>query len=285
MDVSQQKRENFLTGETFFIIVIYECAIGQSASFQSLQKQLGSQSSLFLFDNSLLAQSVPKTSFTIYYEHHPENPGVSAAYNCGFEKARQLKKKWLFLLDQDTQFDDAIFDNYEKAIRQYPRIEIFTSLLIDKRGIISPFRFLFGRGLRKKVILPGIHSFEKLYLINSGLLISLALFERTGGYDERFPLDFSDMVFIEKLYAQSLKFVLLNARLTHSLSSNSDKTNDAITVLDRFNQFCAAAKLFKKISTRKTILSFIVFPRAFKLFIVKKDFRFLFAAANALKNF
>ena len=44
--------------------------------------------------------------FRIHYISDPTNPGVSKAYNVGFELARQLNKKWLLLLDQDTVFPD-----------------------------------------------------------------------------------------------------------------------------------------------------------------------------------
>jgi len=273
-----------LIEDTLFVIVIYNCVITQSIAFQSLRKAdaLSHPKDVFIYDNSLSPQAVPSGNERIHYHHNPLNAGVSAAYNEGSRKAKQFHKKWLLLMDQDTDFPGNAWNKYEQGILNYPDKRVFVPTLIDGHQIVSPFRLRWGKGIKIDNRQPGVHSFRHLCVINSGLLISSELFEAAGGYDERFPLDFSDVIFIERLSAITPEFIWINATCIHSLSSQQDKNATTSVVLNRFKKYSAAAALLKKISRKKTLLSFILLPRAFKLGLMKKDFRFLSTALNAL---
>jgi GT2 family glycosyltransferase len=283
MDIHQHKKEIAFVEKTLFIIVIYKCAITQSASFKSLLNESISGSSILVFDNSPNGQLIPDNLdlVPIYYEHRPDNPGTSSAYNEGSRMARQLKKEWLFLLDQDTQLPQGFLMNYQRKISEHSEIKVFTSLMIDHKGIVSPFYSFLGKGLRKKKLNAGLYSFEQLRVINSGLLISTALFEQVNGYDERFPLDFSDIVFNEKLESISQKFILTDNVMLHSLSSESDDRNNKEEVLNRFELFCQSVQLFRTITIHPFNTIFTLLSRAIKLTFFKKDSRFLIVAIKS----
>lgn len=270
--------------DTLFVIVIYNCVITQSIAFQSLLNTDASlhAKDIFVYDNSVSAQEIPSINGIIHYYHNPFNAGVSAAYNKGFSKAKQLNKKWLLLLDQDTKLPTDALKKYIQNISIYSDKSIFVPTLMDGDQRVSPFKLRWGRGIKITSRQPGVHSFRHLCVINSGLLISSKLFESAGGYDERFPLDFSDLVFVERLSLLTSEFVLVDTLFLHSLSSQQDKHVPTSVLLSRFKKYCLAAKLAQKVSTKKVILSYIIFPRAFKLSLMKKDFRFLSTALYAL---
>lgn len=269
--------------DTLFVIVIYRSTLTESAAFQSLcLSGFHSPKDIFIYDNSPQPQIIPAQNERIHYYHNPENAGVSGAYNRAFDEARRLNKKWLMLADQDSRFKTEMLDRYAQSIRLYPDENIFAPLVMSNTKRISPFRLIGGKGIQIRARQPGIHFFRHLNVINSGLLISLTSFEAAGGYDNRFPLDFSDVVFIERVSKVTGRFVLIDAKLLHSLSSEGDGYNNTEMVLDRFDKFCNAAKVLKKTSNKMVIVSFILLPRAIKLMLIKRDIRFLLLALRTL---
>lgn len=270
--------------DTLFIIVIYNCVIAQSSAFQSLLKISLRKNAIniFIYDNSPHAQELPYGNAIIHYHHHPTNAGVSAAYNEGFRKAKQLNLKWLFLLDQDTELPDDAWPKYAHHVSAQPGHGVFAPMIIDGDQIISPFKLRWGKGIKIKRRQPGVHSFRHWCVINSGLLISCNVFESAGGYDERFPLDFSDLIFVERLSAVTSGFILIDISLIHSLSARQDKYTHTSVVLNRFEKYGDAAKLFRKVSRKKVVLIYLLLPRAVKLSLMKKDMRFLSTAFHTL---
>jgi len=227
---------------------------------------------------------MPQHGETIYYHHNSLNAGVSAGYNKGFEKAKELGKRWLLLLDQDSLFDVGNLEKYAESIALHPDIRAFAPLIKSERGLLSPFKVVGGKGIRIKARQPGAHFFRPVHVINSGLLIACSLFEAAGGYNELFPLDFSDVAFIKRLSAIDRRFVLIDMTLIHSLSSENDRHSSTKQVFDRFDKFCKAAKLFKKTNKELVILGIVILPRAIKLTLIKKEVRFLVVALRTLFN-
>jgi len=234
--------------ETLAVLVLYQTPLRDSATFNSLQSSLkncNSSIDWFVYDNS-------PSPGQAYDEIHDSkiiarwdasNPGVSKAYNEGFKVAKSLGKKWMLLFDQDTHFTQDAFEKYHHALLRNPLENCFVPLLVDKKGIISPFKFHLGNGKRINTVKEGVHSFNRLQFINSGLMISLHAFGQADGYDEDFPLDFSDYAFIERVRSNFLSFVLIPLTIQHdhsSLMSMSKKEE-----LKRYSVFVTAAKMFR----------------------------------------
>ena len=271
-----------LLDEILIIIVLYKQSLIACESFKSIQLALGQSSgaTLFVYDNSPNTVAIPDlNSMKIKYHHDPSNPGVSKAYNEGLKVAVQLKKKWLLLADQDTEFPSSIFSDYSHAIQHHPQVTIFVPSMNDSIGLLSPFRLIWGKGSRLKTLDMPLQSFRNYKTINSGLLISVAAFERAGGYDERFQLDYSDISFSERLAVHDSNFVLIPSICYHNFSATSSIT-DTLSEIERFKSFCKAVKLFKKINSQFVSLSWIILPRALRLSFKLKTFSFIKIGLN-----
>jgi GT2 family glycosyltransferase len=259
------------------VIVLYEMKLQEAPAYQTLTRALefANQSGhLFVYDNSSTAQPISIAErWQVAYRHDPTNPGVSKAYNRSASYARDAGKKWLLLVDQDTDFPEAIFSQYVAALNMNPEHGLFVPLLRDGYGFVSPFKFIFGRGVRLQRAITGRHPLKNLRFVNSGLVISLSVFERARGYDERLPLDFSDYAFIDRLSKVSEHFIVVDAVCHHSLSSGENKS--IASGHERFRLFCSSAVLFCQIVTPAPLLWWLVLPRAVKLSLRWRDLRFL----------
>lgn len=224
-------------GDILFVIVLYKKKPEESAAFRSVQKIDGSLTpdSLFIYDNTC---EPVLTEIAATYRHDPANSGVSRAYNEACRLALNWQKKWLLLFDQDTAFENSFIQDLFLITGQHPRSRVFVPILEDEKGIVSPFRWSYGKGKRIKVV-AGKLPLRKFRFANSGLLIGTDSFFEVNGYEESIPLDFSDIAFGEKLCRITDHFIVVNTKLTHSFSGSiSLPEGDA---LERFNHFCNGA--------------------------------------------
>jgi rhamnosyltransferase len=231
-----------LVEELLVVLVLYKTRWPECDAYLSLSKSLKEKRCcLFVYDNSPERQACTSESFDITYRHDPNNSGVSKGYNEGFQMANSLNKRWMLLADQDTQFPENFFQVLDKYVHELSSHRILVPIVRSGKQIISPFKLAFGRGFTLSKIKPGISSLSKLNFINSGLLISTDLFELAGGYDERFPLDFSDISFSERLRTYQSKLVVTDINCQHHLSSEQKSKEDAVV---RFRYYLKASKLF-----------------------------------------
>lgn len=237
--------ENNFFEELLVVLVIYEMEISDSPAFISLTASLQSTSQkalIFIYDNSPNAHThTSNKDWEITYRHDPSNPGVSKAYNEGFKNAKVKNKKWMLLADQDTEFEKDFFLKCKSAIEAYYQEKIFVPIVMDLKGIVSPFVFRFGRGIRLKNVQAGQYTLAKKKFINSGMLMECDLFEKAGGYDERFKLDFSDLAFIERLKSVTRTFLVIDSKCTHSLFATRRSSLEETLV--RFKIYCQSANL------------------------------------------
>jgi GT2 family glycosyltransferase len=265
---------NKFTDHLLVVLVLFQTTLRESAAFISLTNALnGASGSIFIYDNSPEMQVLPETDWTLHYQHDPTNPGVSKAYNEGFKIARQLNKRWMLLVDQDTFFPDTIFEKYFEA-----RVcsEIVVPILKDDAGVVSPLEFYLGGGQRLSVLKSNqTVSLKKYFFHNSGLLISTDAFEKANGYDENLPLDFSDFSFVHRLRRTNDQFFVADVLCKHSLASTS--AQPAGQRLGRFCHYAKSARHYKKNYHASSLLLPRVFLRAIKLSWQYRTTDFLFA--------
>ena len=162
------------------VVVIYNTSLEKSESLLSLE-HCRTGLDVLVYDNS-----PHKTDFwsfehiNINYFHNPLNPGVSAAYNYAAGFARAHNKQFLLLLDQDTKLPYTAITTYLEAINKHTGCYLFAPKLIFAGKIFSPCRYVFKRGSHFRRLDPGIHRMKNTSFLNSGLLINLSLFEKTG---------------------------------------------------------------------------------------------------------
>ncbi len=261
------------------VLVLYKLNLEDSAAYQSLTRAIRNKSNksrLLVYDNSPGVHPIPDSDpWEITYVHDPSNSGVSRAYNCAAAMARQYPIKWLLLADQDTVFPESIYDRYSASMVRYPECSVFVPTLMDHRGIISPFLPQIASGKRLRHPLMGKVSINKINAINSGLMVHLPLFESTGGYDERFKLDFSDFSFFKKLKRQTNHMVIIDATCRHAHSS-AEKTNLG-TAVNRFQIYLQGS--YDMGYGEKTYLIFQLrgLLRAIKLSFEYRSMRFVYS--------
>jgi GT2 family glycosyltransferase len=255
------------------VIVLYRTNSNPSAAYLSVASALNDSSSapeIFLYDNSPgpLLSSFGRAS----YIHDQDNPGISRAYNRAALHARSVNKHWMLFLDQDTSVDAILFKEMAEAIESHPQAVAFVARMEDKKGLLSPFIFTFGRGRRIKKLNQCILPLERYKFINSGLFVKESAFTSVGGYDERIPLDFSDISFGRRLAKVCDYFVVLDVSLKHSFSATEEIP--AEHALRRFSHFCTGALTIGKESISIYPYYLAAFLHAVKLSFRHRDFRF-----------
>jgi hypothetical protein len=197
---------------------------------------------------------------------------VSKAYNQASLIAGRKNKKWMLLLDQDTQVEAKVFEKWSVALLTDRVSVAFVPLMRDRKGIVSPFRFSRGQGKRIDIFQKKF-SLEKYRFINSGLFIRNDAFVQAGGYDEDIPLDFSDISFGERLRAVTDHFVIIDVSLQHALSGSEKLPLD--DALGRFHYFCKGASAIGKKTGRAHIFFLRAFFRASHLCVRYRNSSFL----------
>ncbi len=264
---------NNWNSDLLIVIVIYNIKLENSPSFISLSKEMN-DATFFIYDNSTQLQSVNSDpSKKIIVKHNSKNPGVSKAYNEAHRFALANGKKWIMLCDQDTLFSSNIQMRFNYVVSNHPTQELFVPILKDDFGIVSPFKFKWGRGTRIKNAVPGKYALKDFKFINSGSLISTSLFAKCKGYDERFPLDFSDLAFIKRAMDHQQEFILVDTICKHQLSSS---TNSLSQALSRFKVFSTSSAIYGKEYGTKPLQWGQALLRAIKLSIQFKNIQFLY---------
>lgn len=167
-----------------------------------------------------------------------DNSGVSKAYNVASRLGRELGKKYILLLDQDTKISPLYFLDLSNIDDKY---HLVVPKLESKGVGLSPCRYFLGRGssLKDKEYLEGQKSLKRRNFLNSGSLISLDIFDKTGGFDEKIPLYFSDFNFFNRIKRHINIYYQMKTVFYHDMSSNDESNFDLF--LKRFELYCDGA--------------------------------------------
>jgi rhamnosyltransferase len=267
--------------DILFVIVLYKIKLEQSATYLSIVNSLNETEfnmDLLVYDNSpdadkCLFGDVSKLNIT--YIADKANSGVSKAYNTGADLAAKMNKKWLLLLDQDTNFPVQTITEYLSAIDKYSGEKLFTPIMFaDQKNIISPCYFKFMRGFAARHVEAGVNSLNKYSIINCGMCIDLKSFYKNGGYNELLKLDFSDHEFIRRFKKNvTNRFVVIDLKVKHHLSTETKNSfnNDKV----RFNYYLNASTLISNNWAERVLIKFNVLIRTFKLSAIHKTSYFI----------
>ena len=262
------------------VMVLYQKRVDESDTFLSLAKCLSGRPEkidMVVYDNSPAStrrgDGDYSSNFHLRYISDTSNPGVSKAYNTGFEIARQLRKKWLLLLDQDTVFPENTLSNYIAAMEAHADSLLFAPMLVCDGRIYSPCRHVLNANFPLRTIQPGRVPAKGLSLLNSGMCVSVDAFERLGGFDENIPLDFADHDFMKRYRRHFDSFVLLDVVCRHGFSDK--ETPDIERSLNRFGYYCKGARNSIKGVADAFSLPPLAFVRAARLSLRFRSLRFL----------
>lgn len=259
--------------DIFAVVVTYNSLFQGSDTMRSLNLSLqktNKRLDILIYDNSPINQhayydGLTLDRFKITYLSDISNPGVSAAYNTAAKIAKKHDKKWILLLDQDTNFSENIFDAYTGAISAYSHdIKLFVPILKLKDGrIFSPSRYKLKRGFMLKNISPGLHNLKSLSPVNSGMLIDIKAFFEVGGYNEKVRLDFSDFQFIERFKRSFTTLYVVDSVALQDFSDEEINLNSALSRFKIYNE-CASQIENKSLADHFIYLG-ITFNRSLKL--------------------
>ncbi len=190
-----------------FAIVTYREPFYDTVAYKSLKNSLLYLSSescrIYIYDNTdqpqwQLEKVNPLINQSIFYFHNPENPGLSVAYNFLARKAMEDGMKWIVLLDQDTSLPPDAAAHYTTAAVQKEDVYLKAPVLKVGNNIFSPHRYFLMRSIPLKNITSKVYSLNDIRVINSGMMIYLPFFFKTGGYNESIKLDFTDFQFLAR---------------------------------------------------------------------------------------
>lgn len=253
--------------DLLIVLVLFKTKLDLSKAWSSLARD--SDCGVFIYDNSPESQSVPQH---FYYVHDSSNAGVSKAYNEAAKFATLNNKRWLLLLDQDTEFPANSLEEYWKAISDYPDSKIFVPVLRDSI-IVSPFRYNLTRGFVTREIHNTKLPLSSYLAANSGMMINVLFFQQCGGYDQDIPLDFSDFAFLHKAKKLIDNFVVLEIVCQHCTSFK--RPEELEVVLLRFKTYCEGSRMMIRYTGKPFLVFLQVMARTLKMTVTKRSFRFL----------
>lgn len=228
---------------------------------------------IFIYDNSIESQETPEVEgVNFYYLHDKSNAGVSKAYNVGIKKAKELNKKYVLLLDQDSSILASDLEKYLVLAERYGENYIYAPVMYNNNKIYSPAyvnHFIGKVQDLSTFVYKEIYSLNQQSLINSGLMIPIKLINLMGGFNENIKLDFSDYYFIEKYKKINSDIILLDLYVQHSLSGDEGK--NFLAEMLRYKYYCNGAKFFN-ISTDEFRL-IPAFRRMLRLIIKYKSLK------------
>ncbi len=268
------------TASILAIIVVYGKSLRESATFQSLAASLWQADALldmFVYDNSpepMLTEPIAIDGpFRLTFHHDPANAGISAAYNVGALLARKMGKKWLLLLDQDTNFPPEAVATYAKAVSKSGDVTLFAPRLVAGDKLLSPCGYLAGIGYHLGQVPTGALALTNRAVFNSGILVQLAAFEACGGYDERVRVDFADFAFMNRFRQRYQEVMVLDLICEHGFSNLEEITIEA--ALGRFNNYCLDGRAAAATPLLKLTHALLVLRRSLVLTLRYGSCRFL----------
>jgi GT2 family glycosyltransferase len=265
-----------IVANSLIVVVIYETDFEDSLTLQCLFTVQGSVTDfppILVYDNSRQRRISDKYSKNIaFYNNDTRNSGVAGAYNYARELAVRINKEWLILLDQDSQINEDYFKQLNYSYSLYSQQNLFCPIVISANRIVSPTWYVAEKAIKPKKLKPGLYKSKLYTVINSGVAIRSTELKSLGGYDPDLPLDFSDHYFFSRFKKKNKHFVVINHTNIHNLSSDTDKSFEA--VFARFKVYSRSASIYANriASTLPIAWSFF---RALKLTVRFKRIDFL----------
>jgi len=214
---------DFLNNSLQIVLVLYQTKIEDSLCFQSLLKYiypLNLNYELLIYNNSPEIIILSREDCVVI--NAKQNGMLAEAYRYALQLAIKSHKKWLLLLDQDTELTIEYFEELNKILHSDISEKISAIIPKIQKGnhFIAPKTYFYKLGpsfFTNSVQKAGIY--KKCFLaINSGTVLNAEAINETGGFPERFPLDGLDFWYFSQLYKNGKSFYVMNTVLEQNLS-------------------------------------------------------------------
>lgn len=225
---------------TLFIVVLYNQRFSLTNVYKSLLNRV-KEEDIYIWDNSVdsdLNSCLCEQKYV--YKYSMNNCGVSYPYNEGSRYALNHNYSWIVLLDQDTCFPNTYLSDLNTSIKMHPDIKLFCPIHKLANGLyMSPVKMKWKFTSLSTKCVKGHFDIGKYAVINSGMAIHIDLFRKTGGYNEKVFLDYSDFQFLDKCSRYIEKGYCIDSICLQDFS-NDVINNDAL--MKRFKLFCKSLK-------------------------------------------
>jgi len=228
------------------VIVLYNSNLNDSKSYLSFTKAIEDSKidyTLILYNNSKEIEIPQNESYLVV--NADSNQKLTGAYNYTLEYASNLKKKWILLLDQDTEITTGYFTELVKFFSSN-QISNDTAAIVpflkENNKILSPHKIGFFNCLRIKIKSSG---YQKGYItaFNSLSLLHVDFMNSIGGFNTKYPLDFLDYWYYYQIFKFKQKVFVLDTIVNHELSLNNYESNISLA---RHTELLIAEKTFVK---------------------------------------
>lgn len=169
------------------------------------------------------------------------NMGLAKAYNRGIAWIKtHTDATHVLLLDDDTTLPEGFLGNTVKFIEEHPQATVFTPLVQDEAGLLSPCHI---DGLHvTRVTDPAQLTAETFTAINSGLTAALTVFDDYA-YDESYFLDYIDHAFFRDMKARGIPIAVTGQTLLQRFAGNERGNKQAayrrLSIFKQdFRRFC-----------------------------------------------
>ena len=206
----------------YAVLVLYKLTPAESSAWQSLQTLAEAMPelclpSLLVFDNSPQPQHLGASALSAEYISDPANTGLTAAYNTALQRAVGGGFEWLLLLDQDTTLTAEYWSDLLATLPSLPSdVAAVVPQLMEDGVAHSPTQLL--RLTHKPVQTAGLLP-QPVTAYNSAAVLRVSALQTTGGFDDRFPMEYADHALFAGLQHKGYALWLLAAQVPHTLST------------------------------------------------------------------
>ena len=227
------------------VLVLYGIAPEQSRAFVSLRRhiaRLGVDYELVVYNNDT-SLHIPDSAEYVAVNAEG-NDMLARAYNYALQRAAREGRKWLLLLDDDTEVTAEYFEALNVFVSKTATSpEVVAAVPILKYGslTISPERINPIMWYTRPITNAGIYR-KGITAFNSLSLLSVEFVSAIGGFSLDYPLDMLDH-WVYRRIAQADKSVeVLGVEIAHSLSllDDSMSTHRLVGFLDAERRFVAS---------------------------------------------
>jgi len=243
--------------KNIILVVLYNEIITKTHSFISLEKAFENSAhsaegyEVLFWDNSSASineahvdEAISKLTglgLTAKYINTPENLALSKLYNRVIE-LYQNEKDYLFVLDQDSEFDSGYFSTFESITNQQTP-DVILPVVKFKEQIVSATKILYLKGFYYDSAPKGFISSSTVSAINSGMIIALSYIVKHGyRYNEQlrnYCTDDDIMQFVRK--TKGSVFVM-DYSFEHDLSLCTLNANSD-SLRTRYNEMVRSRKI------------------------------------------
>lgn len=149
------------------------------------------------------------------------NAGIAAAQNAGIQMAKNLGACKIAFFDQDSMADENLLRKLELSLDELGEC-VVTPLALDKEtGEEYPVQRLNKIGYPKDFFVKGSKAPQRADLvISSGMMMTAAVLQKVGNYDEDFFIDFVDIEWCLRCKKAAVPvYVIPDAVLLHKIGN------------------------------------------------------------------